>query len=75
MSISSKFMGFDIKSPIVIGSCGLTANVENLKKMEAAGAGAVILKSLFEEQITQEMNVNVKVYSANFSGYPLKLAL
>ncbi|MDD2575986.1 MAG: dihydroorotate dehydrogenase-like protein [Bacteroidales bacterium] len=70
MSISTKFMGFDIKSPIVIGSCGLTANIENLKKMEAAGAGAVILKSLFEEQITQEMNVNVKVYSANFSGYP-----
>lgn len=63
-------MGFNIKSPIVVGSCGLTSNIETLKKIEQAGAGAVILKSLFEEQITQEMNVNIKVYSANFSGYP-----
>lgn len=70
MDISTKFMGFKIKSPIVVGSSGLTSNVETLKKIEASGAGAVILKSLFEEQITQEMNVNVKVYSANFSGYP-----
>jgi len=63
-------MGFNIKSPIVVGSCGLTSNIATLKKIEQSGAGAVILKSLFEEQITQEMNVNVKVYSANFSGYP-----
>lgn len=70
MDISTNFMGFTIKSPIVVGSCGLTSNIETLKKIEASGAGAVILKSLFEEQITQEMNVNVKVYSANFSGYP-----
>ncbi|MCK9163407.1 MAG: dihydroorotate dehydrogenase-like protein [Bacteroidales bacterium] len=70
MSISTKFMGFNIKSPIVVGSCGLTSNIATLKKIEQSGAGAVILKSLFEEQITQEMNVNVKVYSANFSGYP-----
>ncbi|MDD2487951.1 MAG: dihydroorotate dehydrogenase-like protein [Bacteroidales bacterium] len=70
MGISTKFMGFNIKSPIVVGSCGLTSNIETLKKIEQAGAGAVILKSLFEEQITQEMNVNIKVYSANFSGYP-----
>lgn len=70
MGISTKFMGFNIKSPIVVGSCGLTSKIETLKKIEQAGAGAVILKSLFEEQITQEMNVNIKVYSANFSGYP-----
>ncbi len=70
MGISTKFMGYNIKSPIVVGSCGLTSNIETLKKIEQAGAGAVILKSLFEEQITQEMNVNVKVYSASFSGYP-----
>lgn len=70
MGISTKFMGYTIKSPIVVGSCGLTSNIETLKKIEQAGAGAVILKSLFEEQITQEMNVNVKVYSASFSGYP-----
>ena len=70
MNICTKFMGFNIKSPIIVGSCGLTSNIDTLKKIEASGAGAVILDSLFEEQITQEMNVNVRVYSANFSGYP-----
>jgi len=70
MDIKTKFMGFDIKSPIIIGSCGLTSTIEDLKKIEAAGAGAVILKSLFEEQISQEMSVNIKVYSSSFSGYP-----
>lgn len=70
MNISTKFMGLDIKSPIIVGSCDFTSNINGLKKLEEAGAGAVILKSLFEEQITQEMNVNVKVYSSSFSGYP-----
>lgn len=70
MDISTKFMGIEIKSPIIIGSCDLTSNINNLKKIEEAGAGGVILKSLFEEEITQEMNINVRVFSASFSGYP-----
>src|SRR5574344_682475 len=70
MNIKTKFMGFDINSPIIVGSCGLTAKIDDLKKIETAGAGAIILKSLFEEQISQEMNVNIRVYSSSFSGYP-----
>ncbi len=58
MNIETKFMGLNIKSPIVVGSCGLTSNVDTLKKIEQAGAGAVILKSVFEEQILQEMSNN-----------------
>ena len=56
MNIETKFMGLNIKSPIIVGSCGLTSDVETLKKIEKAGAGAVILKSVFEEQILQEMS-------------------
>lgn len=52
VDISTKFLGIDIPSPIISGSCGLTSKVENLLEMEKNGAGAVILKSLFEEQIT-----------------------
>jgi dihydroorotate dehydrogenase (fumarate) len=58
MNIETKFMGLNIKSPIVVGSCGLTSNIDTLKKIEQAGAGAVILKSVFEEQILQEMSSN-----------------
>ena len=45
MNIETKFMGLNIKSPIVVGSCGLTSNIDTLKKIEQAGAGAVILKT------------------------------
>ncbi len=56
MSIETNFMGMKIKSPVIVGSCGLTTDMHTLKRIEQAGAGAVILKSVFEEQILQEMS-------------------
>jgi dihydroorotate dehydrogenase (fumarate) len=44
-------MGLELRSPIIAGSSNFTSRVESVKEAEAAGAGAVILKSLFEEQI------------------------
>lgn len=49
--IKTTFVGLSLKSPIIIGSSGLTRNLDKVKAMAEAGAGAVILKSLFEEQI------------------------
>lgn len=51
INISTTYMGLKLKSPIIIGSSGLTNSVENIKEAERNGAGAVVLKSLFEEQI------------------------
>jgi dihydroorotate dehydrogenase (fumarate) len=53
-------MGLEISSPIIVGSCGLTSDIETIKKIEKAGAGAVILKSIFEEQILNETSNNVR---------------
>ncbi|MDR0604286.1 MAG: dihydroorotate dehydrogenase-like protein [Bacteroidales bacterium] len=50
-----KYMGLSLKSPIIVGSCGLTNSIEKMKKMEEYGAGAIVLKSIFEEQITNEV--------------------
>ena len=50
----TKYMGLDLKSPLIAGSCNLTDNLENLKEIEKAGAGAVVLKSVFEEEIYLE---------------------
>lgn len=52
--ISTSFVGLQLQSPIIIGSSGLTRNLDKVKAMAEAGAGAVILKSLFEEQIEAE---------------------
>lgn len=44
-------MGLKLRNPLIVGSSGLTNAVENIVEIERNGAGAVVLKSLFEEQI------------------------
>lgn len=53
-NISTTYLGLDIKSPVIASSSGLTQSVDNIKSLDEHGAGAVILKSLFEEQINYE---------------------
>jgi len=53
-NLSTLYMGLELKNPLIVASCDLTGNIENIKKCEEAGAGAVVLKSLFEEQIETE---------------------
>ncbi|MEI7676958.1 MAG: dihydroorotate dehydrogenase-like protein [Bacteroidales bacterium] len=47
------YAGLELKNPIIIGSSGLTNTATGVLKMEKAGAGAVVLKSIFEDQINQ----------------------
>ncbi len=51
LDLSTNFGGLKLRSPIIIGSCPLTANTENRIAMESAGAGAVVLPSLLEEHV------------------------
>ena len=53
-NLNVKYLGLDLKNPIIAGSSGLTNSIENLKAIEQAGAGAVVLKSIFEEEIYLE---------------------
>lgn len=55
--LSTTFMGIALKSPIVAGASSLSKKVENIQKAEAAGAGALVIKSLFQEQIELEGQV------------------
>lgn len=50
-NIQTSFLGLDLSSPVIVGSSGLTGRIDRIKELADAGAGAVILKSLFEEQI------------------------
>lgn len=49
------FMGLKLKNPLIVGSSTMTKHIEGLKKSEEAGAGAVVLKSLFEEELSAEV--------------------
>ena len=50
-NLKTTFAGLKLKNPLIISSSGLTNSAEKNKKLEEAGAGAIVLKSLFEEQI------------------------
>ncbi len=61
MDTKTKYLGLELKSPIVVGSCGLTSDVDKMVQMEQAGAGAVVIKSIFEEQIIYDIKRNTHV--------------
>ncbi len=52
--LRTKFAGLELRNPLIVSSSGLTDSVEKIRKLEEAGAGAVVVKSLFEEQIMYE---------------------
>lgn len=54
MDLSVKYLGYTLKNPIIIGSSGLTNTVGKIKKLAQNNAGAIVLKSLFEEQLLAE---------------------
>jgi len=52
--LSTKYLGLTLKNPIIVGSCGLTNSVANIQDLENKGAAAVVLRSIFEEEIAFE---------------------
>ncbi len=56
VNLETTYMGLKLKNPVIVGSSGLTNSVENIIEIEKNGAAAVVLKSLFEEQINYAAN-------------------
>jgi dihydroorotate dehydrogenase (fumarate) len=50
-NLQTTYLGLKLKNPLIAGSCGLTNSVTNIKELASKGIGAVVIKSLFEEQI------------------------
>ncbi len=53
-NLSTKYMGLTLKNPLIVGACNLSMETDVVRKMEEAGASAIVFKSLFEEQINLE---------------------
>ncbi len=54
VNLSTKYLGLNLKNPLVIAACPLSGKLDWLKRLEAAGAAAAVLPSLFEEQIEHD---------------------
>ncbi len=55
VTLKSYFAGLELRNPIIAASCSLTGSAKNNQSLAEAGVGAIVLKSLFEEDIVREM--------------------
>jgi dihydroorotate dehydrogenase (fumarate) len=76
-NLEVNWMGLKLKSPFIAGSSPLTGALENLRKLEKAGAGAAVLPSLFEEQLTASaadldkgLELGTESYGESLSFFP-----
>lgn len=53
-NLKTKYLGIELKNPVIVGASNIAANLDKLKKAEELGAAAIVYKSLFEEQIQLE---------------------
>lgn len=58
-NLTTRFFGLDLKTPIIIGSSGLSNSVDKIRLLAENGAGAVVLKSVFEEEIYNEYQLEI----------------
>jgi len=54
VDLKTKYLGLELKNPIILGASNLVTKTDNIKRAEQAGAAAIVYKSLFEEQIQLE---------------------
>jgi dihydroorotate dehydrogenase (fumarate) len=69
VDLSTEYLGLKLKNPVIAGSSGLTNSVKSIKELEENGAAAVVLKSIFEEEIAFEYEDIIK--EAESKGYNL----
>ena len=62
-NISTRFFGLDLKSPVIAASSSMTGHAEQILKLAEAGAGAIVLKSIFEEEIYHELQEELSLRS------------
>jgi dihydroorotate dehydrogenase (fumarate) len=77
MSLSTNYLGLPLKNPIVASSSPLSHTIDSIQRLEDAGASAVVMYSLFEEQITFEslyvdhyLRNNTNSYAESLNYFP-----
>ena len=69
MDLTTRYLGLDLPSPLVAGAGPLNGELDNLKRLEDLGAGAVVLPSIFEEQVEREERLIEDLITAGIDSY------
>ena len=70
MDLGTEYVGIKLPHPLVVGASPLADDLDSVKRLEDAGAAAIVLRSLFEEQITREQiseHVNLDSHGESFA--------
>ncbi|MEM8828404.1 MAG: dihydroorotate dehydrogenase-like protein [Cyanobacteria bacterium P01_G01_bin.19] len=71
VDISTTYLGLELRSPLVVGAAApLTEDISNVKRLEDAGASAIVLHSLFEEQLLEERYALYHHIAHNAESHP-----
>jgi dihydroorotate dehydrogenase (fumarate) len=65
MDLTTSYLGLKLKNPIIAGSCGITGNLDGIISLEKHGAAAVVIKSIFEEEILLDVKEQIKEAEKN----------
>jgi dihydroorotate dehydrogenase (fumarate) len=69
VDLRTRYLGLDLRNPLVVSACSMTAKVELLCRLEEAGAAAAVMPSLFEEQIVHDQMELFEYYEAPANSY------
>src|ERR1019366_7447032 len=69
MDLTTGYLGLSLKSPLVAGASPLTGQVDNIRRLEDLGAGAIVLPSIFEEQIEHEEHLIERLTTVGIDSY------
>jgi len=70
MNLKTNYLGIELRNPLIAASSGMTENIENIKKLASSGVGAIVLRSLFEEEILMDLDVSTKKMGSHGFIYP-----
>ena len=70
LSLATRYLGLALKNPVVASASPLNSKLDNIRRLEDAGAGAVVLPSLFEEQIEAEAEAHDDLMGAYANSSP-----
>jgi dihydroorotate dehydrogenase (fumarate) len=74
MDLATRYMGLTLRNPLVASASPLSYTVDGVRRLADAGVGAVVLYSLFEEQLRQEAAENARLADAGSESFPESLS-